>query len=291
MAFDRWRYPWPKSWAHHVFKRHHTQLNAMWWSHHAASRHAATTAHNTGLSQQTVQAFPAAVMHPSRKGLPLDEWLGYYKDFDNWVRLSACLSLNSYFEHYLHRTIRLALSSDPGVLLGKPRAIDGASYLKTGRSPIDIRPHIESFTKGTWPARAAAYEKLFGALPEVLSDNLGELEKIRDMRNKVGHRFGRAIVDVDLRPEAGLEEPERLSEERLAKWLGAVEKSVVAIDEHLRSAHIGAYEVLEAYAQVKNDLFGKVWPERRLIRYFPPTNGDLFGARYGRAAIAYFDGL
>jgi hypothetical protein len=291
MAFERWKYPWPKSWAHHVFKRHHTQLNAMWWAHHAASRHAATTAHNVGLSERTIQAFPAAIIHPSRKDLQLDEWLGYYKGFDNWVRLSACLSMCSYFEHYLHRTIRLALASDPGILLGKPRAIDGASYLKSGASPIDFKPHIEAFIKGTWPSRIASYERLFGVVPRALNDNLAELERIRELRNKVGHRFGRAIVDLDIRPEAGLEEAERLSEERLAKWLGVVEKSVVAIDDHLRSAHIGAYEVLEAYAEVKKDLFSKVWRDRRLVRYFPATNGDLFGTRYSREAIAYFDSL
>lgn len=289
MAFGRWNYPWAKSWAYFVFKKHHTHLNAIWWSHHAASRHAATAAHNIGLTNKAVQAFPAAVMHPSRKELPLSEWLDYYKSFDNWVRLSACMSLSSYFEHYLHKIIRLSIASDPGVLLGKSRAIDGVTYLKSGMMAIDIQPHVESITKGTWQSRLAAYERLFGTAPAVLSQSVSELDKLRELRNKVGHRFGRSIDDSDLSPTAGLEEPERVSEERLAKWLGVVEKVVVAIDDHLRQTHIGAYEVLEAYAGISRDIFAKGWKDKRLSKHFPASQNGLLPSGYCRDAIKFYD--
>lgn len=291
MPFNRWNYPWTKSWAYYVFKKHHTQLNAMWWAHHSASRHSATTAHNVGLASKTIQAFPAAVIHPSRQDLPLSEWLDYYKTFDNWVRLSACLSMCSYFEHYLYRMVTLSIASDPGVLLGKTRAIDGAAYLKTGNNPIDLKPHIESITKGTWQARVAAYERLFAAVPAVLSNNVADLDRIRELRNKVGHRFGRSLEDGDISPLAGLAEPERLSEERLAKWLGIIEKTVTAIDDHLRMTHVGAYEVLLAYSEIKKDLFAKGWRDRRLSRHFPDKQGGQLATAYCREAISYYDGL
>lgn len=291
MAFHRWKYPWPRTWAFYVFKKHHTQLNAVLWSHHAASRRAATLAHGVGLANQSKSAFPAAIVDPARQLLPLKEWLEHYKDFDNWTRLSACLSLASYLESYMQKTARLALSSDPGVILGKSHAIDGAMFVKSGASPIDLKPYITEFTKGTWPSRLASYEKYFGPAPIAFKDNVNELDKIRVLRNAVGHRFGRQLDEDDAAPLAGLEEPERLSRKRLIDWLGTVERVVLAVDAHLRTSHIGSYEVLEAYALVRQDRFTKKWEDRRLSEYFPSTQGLTLGDNYCRDAIRHFDGL
>lgn len=291
MSFLRWEYPWSRTWAYYVFKEHHTQLNAVLWAHHSASRRAATIAHSVGLANQSKKAFPAAVVDPARQLIPLEEWLEHYKDFDNWTRLSACLSLASYLESYIQKIVRLALSSDVGVILGNSHAIDGARFLKFGGRPIDLKPYIEGFTKGTWQTRLINYEKYFGPAPFELVNNVNELDKLRVLRNAVGHRFGRQLDKDDAAPLAGLEEPERLSRKRLVEWLGIVEKVVGAIDMHLRSNHIGAYEVLEAYAFVKEMKFTGKWEDSRLVEYFPGIKGRAVRLAYCRSAIKYFDAL
>ena len=291
MAFRRWRYPWPRTWAYYVFKKHHTQLNEVLWAHHSASRRAATLAHGVGLNQPAKKAFPAAIVDPARQLLPLSDWLNYYKDFDNWTRLSGALSLASYFESYIQKVTRLALSSDPGSILGRAQAIDGALFLKAGRFPIDLDAYVAELTKGTWSARLASFERYFGKAPNALADNLSELDQLRILRNGVGHRFGRDIERNDYAPLAGLEEPQRLSRERLIKWLGTVEKVVGEIDARLRDAHIGAYEVLEAYPHIKADRFTRRWEDRRLAEYFPAAQGITLSDNYCRDAIRHFDAL
>lgn len=291
MQFNRWSYPWPKTWAYFVFKKHHTQLNSIWWAHHAASRRSATIGHSVGMGIPTIKAFPASIIHPGRKNLPLSDWYEYYKDFDNWARLSACMSMCAYFEHFLHRNVKLSILSDPGAILGKSQSIDGAAFIKTGKFPMDPKPYIESITKGTWQSRLSAYESYFGKAPAALSENVRELDQMRELRNKVGHRFGRSLQDEDTNPLAGLSEPERLSEKRLATWLGIVEKAAVAIDEHLKNQHIGAFEIIQAYAEIKADIFAKGWKDRKLVQHFPSVQSGALPIRYSRAAIKYFDDL
>jgi hypothetical protein len=291
MPFSRWTYPWPRTWAFYVFKKHHTQLNELLWAHHSASRRAATIAHGVGLANQTKQAFPASIVDAARQTLPLSDWLDYYKNFDNWARLSAALSLASYLEHYVHKTIRLAICSDPGVILGRSRAIDGAIFLQSKSPSFEIKTHIEAFTKGTWQSRVTTYERYFGPPPIELASSVTELDHLRVLRNSVGHRFGRPINDDDIAPLAGLEEPERLSRKRLVGWLGTVEKVVASIDSHLRTNHIGSYEVLEAYMVVKQDKFTKQWEDRRLSKYFPSTQGVILGDGYCRDAISHLQAL
>lgn len=291
MPFNRWRYPWPRTWAYYVFKRHHTQLNQVLWAHHAASRRAATIAHGVGLTKPSKQAFPAAVVDPVRQTLPLGEWLEYYKGFDNWTRLSGALSLASYFESYLRKISRLALSSDPGSILGKSQAIDGALFLKTGRFPVDLNTYLSEFTKGTWSSRLASFERYFGNAPEALIQSISELDQLRILRNGVGHRFGRDVERNDCAPLSGLEEPQRLSRERLLKWLGIVGKVVGDIDARLKDSHIGSYEVLEACPTVKAERFTRRWEERRLAEAFPAVQGVVLSIDYCRDAIRHFDAL
>lgn len=290
-SFNRWRYPWSKSWAYYVFKKHHTQLNQVLWAHHSASRRAATLAHSIGLNQPTKKAFPAAIVDPARQSAPLEEWLSYYKDFDNWTRLSGALSLASYFESYIKKMVRLALSSDPGSILGRSQAIDGALFLKGGRFPVDIDGYVAEITKGTWSSRLASFERYFGSAPPALAESLSELDQLRILRNGVGHRFGRDIEHDDYAPLAGLEEPQRLSRERLIKWLGTVDKVVNHVDAHLRQNHIGAYEVLEAYPHVTADRFTSRWEDRRLADHFPTVRGPALSNDYCRNAIRYFNAL
>lgn len=290
--FSRWKYPWPRTWASTVFKSHHTQINSLLWAHHAGSRRAATIAHSVGLSETTIKAFPAAISDPGRQLKPLKDWLEIYKEFDNWTRLSACLSLCSYFESYLSNVITLAIESDPGIFLGKPHSVDGVLYLKQDKDfPLDLNQLTQLITKGSWEQRNKGFERLFGSSPTILTSSIHELDQMRLLRNKVGHYFGRSIENMKEEPLAGLIQSERLSAKRLKTWLSIVEKVVTDIDRQLRDSHIGAYEPLRRCKREKDDMFNKQTISKRISKYFPATHGNQLGKKYCADLIDYYNNL
>jgi hypothetical protein len=107
--------------------------------------------------------------------------------------------------------------------------------------------------KGTWPDRVARYKDVFGTVPANLEAAIPELEKLRKFRNGVGHAFGRDIGTVvplvDLKPASS----QRLSEDRLKRWLGVSESVAKAVDRHLVGSHVGSYELVRLYHD---------WPKR-----------------------------
>src|SRR3979490_2499910 len=44
MPFQRWQCAWPRTWPYALFKKHHTELNHLYWSNAAAATHALSTA-------------------------------------------------------------------------------------------------------------------------------------------------------------------------------------------------------------------------------------------------------
>lgn len=264
MNFDRWTSPWSRTWQYRIFKAHHTQLNDMWWAHVVGSKAASKLASTYGAAAPTHSAF-ATAKHTTRGALSLGDWYGHYTTFDNWVHLSCAVSLCAYFEVYLSRIVALALRSDPGVLLSSSRSVDGVKLLKAASLP-DVAPYVMSVTKGSWPNRIAAYERIFGVVPGYFQSQATELDNLRRLRNSVGHAFGR-VGDEDQKFPAYAADPnmkgnlsrevieqahqpssfQRLSDVRLKKWLGIVENSVNSIEEHLRTNHIGSFELLQAY--------------------------------------------
>lgn len=288
MPFNRWRCPWARTWSHVIFKKHHTQLNDLWWSHHSASRRAASIAKSVGHSSPAIKAFPAAAFHAGREKMPLEDWYKHYLEFDNWVRLSNAMALCSYFEVFLAKSVSLALRSDPATLLGSSRAVDGVKLLKENRLP-DFKDEITSITKNNWSARIHAYRKYFGEVPNALASQESELDQLRILRNGVGHAFGRNLDDYEspfvFEPKALA----RLSEKRLKKWLGVVENAANAIEDHLRDKHIGAFEVFDAYHAWDKKFYPGSNNEQGAFRnLFPYRPGDASNAKYFKDAIDYY---
>jgi hypothetical protein len=288
MAFDRWVSPWDRSWPFAVFKKHHTQLNELWWSHRCASGRAFSIAKSVGVGNSVVNAFPRAVIDKGRQALPLKEWNSFYSDFDNWVRLSSAVSLCSYFEIYLGKVVTLAIRSDPSVLLRCSKAIDGVILLKKNHVP-DTKEKRISVTKGMWSARLASYEAMFSIAPPEFKSQISELDQLQRLRNGFGHTFGRDIDDYD-EPIIFSPKPlQRLSEERLMKWMGIVEKAAQSIDKQLRVNHIGAFEVLEGY-----HLWDKKFPAGTIHEHvafrstFPSLQNKLKPAAYFKDAIHFY---
>jgi hypothetical protein len=163
------------------------------------------------------------------------------------------LSAASYLEIYMREVISLALTSDPFVVYGLSRQLDGVVLLKAGKVP-SFAAEVTDCCRGQWPSRIAKFRRLFGTVPSAWEALVSDLEEIRKLRNAVGHAFGR-----DLRGQLallrGLDIPtQRLSEERLKKWLSIIDLTAKAIDAHLVSNHIGAFEYFVLYHDRRNDM-------------------------------------
>ena len=288
MPFDRWQCAWPRTWPYAIFKKHHTELNDLYWSHAAAATHATAAASVANATDALATVMKVSTANARRVNFSVEKWRSQFKESENWTRLNALMALSGYLETYLHAVAILALTSDPGVLLSSPRAVDGLSLVKRGTLP-DLSPHIIGLTKGAWSDRIKNYEALFVSVPAVLSTNVGELDAMRKLRNGVGHSFGRMIHEYR---SPLLFKPlpvQRLSEERLQRWLGVVDDCVNAIEEHLRSTHVGAIEALLHYHAWDKKFHAGHMPEERAFRArFPDAQGNPPSAAYFRRLIAYY---
>jgi hypothetical protein len=244
--FDRWQCWWPKTWSFRIFKKHHTQLNAFYWAHSSGSIYLLKTAKGLQSNAPAANTFPNPPGNSGHHGLDIQEWSDDYKEFMNWVRLSAAVALSGYFEVYLKSAISLALESDPSVMLGVSHAIDGVRLLKS-RKDYSYSANSDGVVHGPWQQRLNAYRNLFGEIPDDLLLVSPELEHLRILRNGVGHAFGRGADEYKSQMNFELAPVQRLSEERLKKWLGDVETAALAVDEHLRNDHLGSYEALKYF--------------------------------------------
>lgn len=229
--------------AYRRFKLHHTEINDLYWSFVPIASYADYLARHAPTNATPVGLFHASGPDSRRLPSTVAEWTRIFGEFQNWTRLSSLLSMVSYFEIYLRDVITIALRSDPLVRFGSPKLLDGLVWIKRNVSD-DLEPIIRPCIVGEWPSRFSQYKALFGRAPSKLQDNIGELEKIRILRNGVGHAFGRNIRNEEhpLSTEAGTSE--RLSELQFKQWLGLIDEIAAAIDKHLSQSHIGEFELL-----------------------------------------------
>lgn len=244
--FERWTCWHDSTWAFRLFKAHHTQLNAVYWAQMPAIVISNRHARNFSRGDLTAEVFSLHGADSRRPARTLDEWKGDYRESENWLRMSAVMSLASYVEIYLRTVVTLALESDPGVCLGQSRVMDGIVALKRGlRNPL--LEHVDGAVRGPWNERSRHYHRLFGHTPHAIETNLRELDALRRMRNSVGHMFGRHDDDYASFTASMPKPSQRVSDGGLRKWLGIAEAVALAVDEHLRTKHIGSFEMLRQY--------------------------------------------
>jgi len=290
MPFDRWKSPWPRTWPYAIFKKHHTQLNNLYWSNAAAATYVTTAVAKANPVDPISSVLKISAENGKRLNFSISIWQGQFKEFENWTRLNALMALCGYLETYLHSIATLALTSDPGLLISSHRAVDGISLVKRGALP-ELENQITGLTKGTWQSRVRNYKRLFTNVPSALQSALSDLDSMRKLRNGVGHSFGRMIEDYR---SPLLMQPlpvQRLSEERLQRWLGVVEQCVNAIEQHLRITHVGGMEVLLNYHAWNKKYFkGHMSEEKAFKATFPYAQGRPPGVEYFRSAIAFYRG-
>jgi hypothetical protein len=249
VKFKRWQPLGKSTWPYRIFLKFNGELHQLINTHLVS-----TAAVYRGLKEKGANwnDSPAKFFDPKHRDFEmyknLREWSDTYNMFDNWVTLSRIMTISSTIETYLASVIGSALDSDPGVLLGIPRGIDGAAVLKNGpRKGIDSAPFIEACTKGTWSARLDAFEKLFGVGPPELRSAHSSFEAIRGIRNRFGHAFGRDIDEARKHGVLELLPMEKVSQEQANRLWKDVSIAMKAVDVFLLTKHIGDFETVRFY--------------------------------------------
>jgi hypothetical protein len=253
--FDRWTPIHETCFPYIVFKKYATELKRLDMSYEASRRYTYSQLKKEGaLWDDKASKF---LYTNKNDEITIKNWSNTFEDFDNWFRLNKLLAMSSYFETYIAAITSLSLESDPGLLIGCPHCIDGIKLKKTGISPIsqdDMKEHLKRCTKGDWMSRTSYMKKLFGEIPQSLSEKLSELEKIRNLRNKIGHAFGRDIEDARDTTIITIQPMERLTKESYIRFQHIIDHIARDINNELMKNHIGNYQHLSFYHKKFDEL-------------------------------------
>src|SRR5690606_4210634 len=154
--------------------KHHSEINSLYWSHMLAAKRTTSIVRKADKRLRPTTVFTVPRKHQKRIAPTLERWEKDFKDFNNWVRLSASVAVNSYMEIYLRNITSLAIESNPGLGIGAGGAIDGVKLLKS-RPGYSYSEYAVHFTKGDWNTRIQHYERLFGEAPAKLREYTKEL--------------------------------------------------------------------------------------------------------------------
>jgi hypothetical protein len=135
--FDRWSPHDKSTWSMQVFHKYDDELSLIWEANVIAGAFVYSRLKVDGAewADSTTKHFTAENVYLTRHGT-LKDWSNSFNLFGNWVNLNVVLTTVSNLETYLASVIAMALESDPGVVLGVSKAIDGASVLKHKRGGI-----------------------------------------------------------------------------------------------------------------------------------------------------------
>lgn len=248
-SFSRWESYEESTWVFQVFQKYDGELNKGLLSYFLAFKKI-----YNHLGENSADWTDSAKIHfefpfiKEEKNQTLKEWSDNFNNFDNWVNLNVIMSISSNFETYFASVISLALKSDPGILFGASKLIDGASILKNGIPlKFNIEEQIKLCTKGDWNSRIKSFEKIFGFAPDILNREIRNLEKIRKLRNKVGHSFGRDIEEARDHTIKKLLPIEILSRDKTIKYQNLLFSIAKEIDKYLLINHIGTFQPINFY--------------------------------------------
>ena len=169
VRFDRWKPRERSTWPFQVFQKYTVELERLLFSQISGSKFLYSTLGRTtaAWSDSPTKHFVFDLRYQAELFKDLKDWSRAFNDFANWTRLNAVIAMTSNLETYMTSVMSLALESDPGLIIGVPRAVDGISLLKQGITPPGITENLEACTKGDWHSRVANYERLFGAVPSI----------------------------------------------------------------------------------------------------------------------------
>lgn len=295
-TFDRWKSSRKSTWTFQVFQKHINELNQMVWANESASKLVYETLgkNNAQWTDKASQHLTFNVPQEEEAFNDLKDWSDSLNQFHKWNNLNSLMALSSSLETYLSTVIELALASDPGVLLDAEKSIDGIELLKNGgRKNIFLEEVIVNITKGDWNSRINSFEKYFGTIPRTLHNQIGKLEKIRVIRNNLGHAFGRDIKDSRNHEVKKTQPMENLSDTRLKTYQKTIWTSAKSIDKHLLKNHIGEYQAVAFYHRIYDELRHDVHPSERamILKKRLGAFGDISGKEYCKGLINYYESI
>ena len=254
IVFDRWTPIYPHSLPYRIYKSYDNDLMSMITSFESAKGYTYSHLKEAGALWDS-KAFDFGLMKDNRTRT-IKDWSNNYNEFANWVRLSLLLSSCSYLENYIATIVSESIDSDPGIMIGAPHVIDGIMYKKHGlflrKDEIDEK--IVSCTKGTWQSRIENLKRLFGSLPNSMTDSISDLETIRTIRNDLAHAFGREIKESQDYFKSTKSPIRRLSVQRFNKFHILLNQIVQEFDLMVNKAHIGNYEQILQYHYIYDSI-------------------------------------
>lgn len=291
--FDRDVVSYGKTWAFTSFMKHHSEINNLYWSFVPAQGYLTHISKNTPGTTSPITFFHASGPNVRRLASSMEQWNHDFLELSNWIRLSLIVAALGYLETYIRSIVEISLRSRPGILYGKPTAIDGIEWLKLGVEP-DISKNVESIVKGEWSSRIAAYGKLFGTIPAALKAEQARLDALRVIRNGASHTFGRGTDYIFNKVKKTHKPITRISERSLLKCLAAVETTAKAIERHLGPKFVGEFELIRHFHSWKNLAAPGKNKLRAVHKNFSSAVGTETGHNYGgdfcKELIAEYEG-
>lgn len=301
--FDRWSIPYKgaKTWAYMVFNKYETELKRLDMSFQACKDYTFKSL----TFKDKAQLNDIASLYLKTGGdnsITIQMWRNTFgKMFLKWHQLNKLMALSAYFETYIASIIHLIIESNPSIILGISKKIDGIQLCKAGETiPVDFtKDTIENCTKGAWSKRLASIKKLLlikkdHYLSILLDKSVKELECIRKMRNKVGHAFGRDIDDSRKWYETETPKINSLKEKRYLKWQKLIKAITRELDQYVMENHIGSFQELFFYHNHLNEfdktkdisqkaifLKEKLYEEKKLT----------YNKQFCKGLIDYYDNL
>lgn len=302
IRFNRWNSRNSiSSWSFQVFQKHNKELTEMYISHILSKQYTYKSLKNNkgAFADKASTHFQFRDNNYKEVFNDIQSWSDNFNKFDNWTNLNCIMSMSANLETYMSRIIKLALESDIGLLFGASKKIDGIEIIKNANKyPFELNNKIISCIKGDWSSRISNFEKIFGSSPDILKNNISSLEKIRKLRNDIGHAFGR---EIDKSRDHNIEDPstiQTIQQKDIIKYLKLLFAIARAIDRQLMNNHIGEYETLYFFNKLAPSLKNNINDEVRVRNYTNILKKELakignnrIGKLFCKELIEYYESL
>ena len=292
VQFNRWGHIHAHTWPFQVYKKYNEELSRFIWASEAASQYTHKTLDRDGAEgdDAITKYFP---LPASRIATMVDikGWAAVYNESQNWMRLNCILALSSNLETFFASVVALAIESNPGVLLGAPRKIDGGELLKMGGlDKKSYERYVEACCSGAWSSRLTTFEKLFGSSPNSYRNGIKTLERIGKMRNNLGHAFGRDIDESRNFTTNTKLAADRIQFKTLIKYLETAYNIVSDVDAYLLDNHIGEFQAIVAYHK-NYGTYSKLATDTDRVAAFKKYYGAIdqsIGKEFCKGVVAYY---
>ena len=274
-----------------MFKQYNKELSDFIWAEYAAHDYVKNNLINSVGPDDDCSShlcFPEKVWNFQK----MNDWNRAFDDGQNYLYLNCVVALSSNLEVFLKSIITLAVESNPGVLSGAPGSIDGVRNLKYNIPLVGYINRVKRCVDGRWPNRITAIDALFGGHPSILNTYLNDLEAIRELRNKVGHAFGRDIDAACGFSDTHKLPIERLSAENLKNWLKVAYDVATAMDKFLLDNFIGEYQAVLEYHKHKDEWKYKFANEKaRELKSLYGAKDQQIGLEFCEGLVEYYEKL